>query len=72
MILYKNDILITGAASRSPTNKFLILCADRSINKNLSFLYIHFITFLYSLQDCFGFEILLSFALIFRSSSFVK
>ena len=35
MILCKNDILITGAASRSPTNEFLILCADRPINKNL-------------------------------------
>ena len=36
MILCKNDILITGAASRSPTNEFLILCTDRPINKNLS------------------------------------
>ena len=38
MILCKNDILITGAASRSPTNEFLILCTDRPINKNLSYI----------------------------------
>ena len=36
MILYKNDILITGGASPSPTGRNSIRRADRSINKNLS------------------------------------